>query len=268
MKMGVMDGMMKLNAPWPEDAALRFSLHDPNMIRIHVWHGDKGVTLRYYNNFKIWVAHVLERRAGKPFNTVMVASDDDRTWRTNPGPPIMFQLRCQQGQLVLSRGNVRLIGVPFEGVPSEVDFEGHTAVRSLAMLHSPGLPEATPERKTTIEIEKPTTLQWTTQLAKGVQFNKLPDGSVELRSEKSDNNSFVEQPRCPTRVCARSLPSSTTCNRGGGFSSATTRGTPSTRSACSARIPRATWPLSSSIRGNRVSTPPTLGMPRMCPAGL
>ena len=45
----IVQGLLKLKAPWPADAVLRLALSDLRNFKLHVWNGQRGVTLQYYN---------------------------------------------------------------------------------------------------------------------------------------------------------------------------------------------------------------------------
>jgi outer membrane protein assembly factor BamB len=178
-------GLMRLNLPWPEDTALRFSFIDARDIRWSLWNGNRGITLQFCNEFyNAWAAYGAVRQGNQPTSKELTlwATDGDRYRRCGVGT---LEIHYRQGHLVLMRGDLRLLSVPFAGPPQEAYLEGDGLVRGLAMVPSRGVPPPPASRSTVLPTDKPAELQWTDPPA-GVTFQRLPDGCVELRAgEKS-----------------------------------------------------------------------------------
>ena len=195
-------GLMRLNLPWPEDTALRFSFIDARDIRWSIWNGNRGVTLQFCNEFyNAWAAYGAVRQGNQPTSKELAlwATDGDRYRRCGVGT---LEIHYRRGRLVLMRGDLRLLSVPFAGPPQEAYLEGDGLVRGLAMVPSRAIPPPiAPTREgdspifvgrklgqsptAVLPTDRPAELEWTDP-PKGVTFQRLPDGGVELRAgEKS-----------------------------------------------------------------------------------
>ncbi len=196
VRMPVLDGVNRLNAPLSEDSVLRMSLVENQWLTLHFWHGKTGLTLRTYPEKGQLVAYRVDRsNPNQPLRT-LAATDWDRGWRTNPTQmPMRFDLRFHKGMFVVSRGDIELLRAPYEGLPDEVIFEGHGIFRALSLVRTnselPAEPAAAPIAQ---DFARPADLNWATELPKEIQFNKLPDGSVELRSQQSQQAGWIATP--------------------------------------------------------------------------
>jgi outer membrane protein assembly factor BamB len=179
-------GLFRLNQPWEADSALRFSFLEPANVRFHLWNGQQGVTLAYYQgHHQTWAAYGATREGDvpKPTELVLLATDGGRYRRCGAGTLVLHH---HEGKLVLTRGDLTLLSVPFDGPPKEVFIEGHAVVRGLAMIRSPGIPAIAEPRPVAFRSDKPAELNWTLQPPEGFFWNKLPDGRMELfAGEKS-----------------------------------------------------------------------------------
>lgn len=196
MRIPSLDGRLRLNPPLAEDTVLRLSLYEAQLFSIHFWHGQKGLTLRNYDYKGAMVAYTL---AGPDRNhplRTLAATDDDRNWRTNQTVwPLRIDIRFHKGLLVASRGDVELLRAPFEGLPEEVIFEGHALVRGMALVRTTSEPAAEPaQRPIVADIAKPAELKWESQVPQGMTFAKRDDGSVELKSQQSQQPGWMAAP--------------------------------------------------------------------------
>jgi outer membrane protein assembly factor BamB len=126
-----MSGVFRLNLPWPPESALRFSLLEPDSLQVHIWCGERGITLRYYKDFQqTWAAYAVVRESGKwqPAEQVLLATSEDRYRRSGLGT---VELQCRDGNLVMVRGDLEILTVPMEGPVSEVDFQGKGLLRGV-----------------------------------------------------------------------------------------------------------------------------------------
>jgi len=209
-------GMFRLDAPWGADTTLRLSLIDPQLFQLHFWRGECGVTLRYCPAaVKTWGAYRTTRQGEAPYPTTfgVCALDCGRYRRAGLGT---FEVRYHDGNLVLTRGDLRLLSVPLEGLPSEVYLQGSAMVRGISiyrstggpkdpyrnsfpcsegdspifaprksgqspsnLLTSPKPPEPSP---TVLRVARPADADWKTALSEKVTLGKLPDGAVELEA--------------------------------------------------------------------------------------
>ena len=73
-------GLMRLNLPWPEDTALRFSFIDARDIRWSIWNGNRGVTLAVLQRVLQRLGSLRRGAAGQPADVQGVGPLGDR-WR-------------------------------------------------------------------------------------------------------------------------------------------------------------------------------------------
>jgi outer membrane protein assembly factor BamB len=93
---------------------------------------------------------------------------------------------------------LRLLTVPLDGPPAEIYFDKHAWLRSFAMYRGEPMPdEKHPAGKSVLANTSPAALDWTKQLAKNVNWNKIGDGAVQLSADKGTETSWaaVKLPR-------------------------------------------------------------------------
>lgn len=189
------DGLLKLRAPWPADAVLRLSPYDHFGLRLHFWNGDEGVSFQFSDRpAPWWGVYATTRKNGvpRPEQRVLIGSADGRMDPTLHGP---VEIRFQAGTLVFSRGDLRLMTVPFAQPPRDVYFDGRGAFSGFAMYRGSPLPdEIFPTRPYAIRTEKPAQLQTARKVGNGGIVSSLPDGGLELTSEKTKEGSQVGIP--------------------------------------------------------------------------
>ena len=120
---GALEGSARMKAPWQADSALKFALENYNRLTIHLYHGQQGVTLVYYQEVgDRWAAYSTTRKAGglRPETVAITSTDDDRAKRSELrfGGPL--ELRWHAGQVILSRGDIPLVSAPLAGLPDAV----------------------------------------------------------------------------------------------------------------------------------------------------
>jgi len=181
-------GLFQLNKPWDANSVLRFSfLEAHHSLQFHLWNGAQGVTLTYLPGFHhTWTAYAATREgnAPKPRDLVLWATDNGRYRRCGLGT---LELHYHNRHLVLTRGDIVLVSVPFREPPAEVYLECQSAVvRGLVMVQSTGVAAPAETHPIAFRSEKPAELDWTVASQEGCSWNKLPDGRVELvAAEKS-----------------------------------------------------------------------------------
>jgi len=174
-------GLVRLNLPWPEGVGLRFSFLDARDVRWWLWNGNRGIMLQFCNEFyNGWAAYGAVRQGNQPTSKELAlwATDGDRYRRSGEGT---LEIHCLQGQLVVMRGDLRLLNVPFAGPPQEVYLEGDGLVRGIAIVPGRPIPPPPAVRPGVLITDRPAELPWS-QPPAGVAFQRLPDGSVELRA--------------------------------------------------------------------------------------
>jgi len=200
-------GLARLKAPWPADAALWLSFDDTKPLSLHFWGPREGVTLRYYRSsyWQSWVAYRITRRPAEQLalgDRQLVVSDpglallstDDRGAGLTPAGT--YAVRHQDGSLVMTKGDVRLLTVPMAAPPSEVYLEaGGAPLRGLAMARSGPVPaEAVRERPIVMRGDRPAVLRWQEDLPDGAALRRLPDGRVRLSAVRTTSLATASVP--------------------------------------------------------------------------
>lgn len=186
------DGFYRLNLPWPEGSALRMCMIERERFQVHVYHGQEGITLRYFRDEEqSWAVYHTTRDAGKPEpkEPVLWATDQWRTIRTDNGTVC---LHYAAGALTMARGGVRLFTVPFSGPPDEVFVEGSALVWGLDVAEGPPLP---PEATTGEEVLPRTPaarLAWREEPVAGCSLTHEPDGSVLFAAAEKTDHVFTD----------------------------------------------------------------------------
>lgn len=135
---GRFEGLARLQGGLPEGTAVRLASPDYANLRFHVWSGAKGITLDAHGPTGPWTAYATSRADGKPLPSgyVTVARDDGRMARTKPAGTVGIELRYEDGLLVLTRGDVRIMEAPLATPPTEVFLEGTATVREIAAVQA------------------------------------------------------------------------------------------------------------------------------------
>jgi outer membrane protein assembly factor BamB len=179
------EGLLRLRAPWPADAVLAMAPFDHHGLAIYFWNGAQGISLHYYQHPRpTWVAYRIGRKGQepRPATFALAAADNGRFDRSGAGA---IEIRHQAGNLVVNRGDIRLLTVPLENPPAEVYFERHAWLRSFAMYRAESVPdEAGTSAPDLFADQPPAKLTWKTQLADGARLERLKTGGVQLSLNK------------------------------------------------------------------------------------
>lgn len=172
-----LDGGGRLRAPWVDSAVLRLAIYDPTSCELLCWNGNTGLRIRLYRTRTPhrWAVHRVTRKdENSPVETGELLTTDCGRWhRSYFGP---FDLRWENGQLMLTRGNVRMLSVPLAQAPGEVVLAGKLRIRQFTMFRSDPMPESTtqfaaisdPQAESMTPAEK----TWTVSEGPGVTFVK------------------------------------------------------------------------------------------------
>ena len=115
----------------------------------------------------------------------LVASDDRRGLRLPPGA---YQIRCQQGALVVTKGDVRVMTIPLDAPAKDLFLEvpNDATLHDLALFRSGPAPvEISPVHRIVLDGKRPAELAWKETLPAGARFQKRDDGCVELAAENT-----------------------------------------------------------------------------------
>ncbi|MBI3861720.1 MAG: hypothetical protein HY290_07475, partial [Planctomycetia bacterium] len=198
------EGLVRLRAPWPDDAVLSLVPFDHHGMAIYFWTGKQGVSLHYFMHPRPnWAAYRITRKDSEllPATFALVATDNDVYQRSLAGA---IEIRHQHGALVINRGDLRLLTAPLEARPAEVYFDKRAWLRTITMYRADPFPEpklVSRERELTgvlpAKDSTPASLDWPIQPVTGSTFKRLPDGSIEVASDKAAATSWsaVKIPR-------------------------------------------------------------------------
>ena len=196
---------MRLRMPWRDDLGLRLAMEKLVGLRIHLLHGEEGVTLAYYERDQenCWVAYAARRKPGRvtPEEYAMAASDEGRTLRTGfVRDGGTFELRYRDGEVTLSRGDIVLVRGPLAGTPQEVLFEGKAAFYGIAAVRSAGFAAAADGGAAVPDVPPPAKLPWTEKLTAEGHFERSPEGTVTLAADKATAAGWVTTPLPPAGI--------------------------------------------------------------------
>lgn len=180
------EGLVRLKAAWPADGVMRVAPFDNPGFVIYFWNAEQGIALHSYLHPRpTWAAYRTRRNAQEPRPTAyaLVATDDDRYERTGAGP---IEIRHQDGALVVSRGDVRLITAPLVSPPTEVYFDRRAWLRTFAMYRGEPLPD--PREAPAANVlasHKPAALEWSSKLPAGATLSRRGEESIWLETQKA-----------------------------------------------------------------------------------
>lgn len=181
------EGLWRLRSPWAPRVALRMTVHERPKLAMHFFRGDRALTVRPYEHQYAWVAYEGRRKPGSPIPELerLVAHDDELSVRANPVDPSTYDLSFDGRLFTLSRGNLPLMRAPFDGMPSEVYFDGKAVLRQLELVRAVELPDSPPPGPVVNDLRQPASSEWTFNPQENASLSKLPDGRVELQAAKS-----------------------------------------------------------------------------------
>ena len=141
------NGQARLQAPWVENAVLRMTVYDLEAWAIYVWRGDVGIRLQTFRHRQpqVWAAHRIARPNAQSAAVVgeLLTTDCGRWQQTLFGT---LELRAEGGQLLLTRGDLPILMLPFENTPDEIVFDGRVKFREISMYRGDALPIAKLDR--------------------------------------------------------------------------------------------------------------------------
>lgn len=192
-----LEGLARLKSPWLADSLVRMSLENYNKLQIHLYHGNRGVTLIYHqDHLHCWAAYTTTRKpqSARPDQLALTATDDSRNWRTEIRHGGPLDLRYYNGQVMLSRGDIVLVQAALPGPPDDVYFEGRATFNGLQFLRTSDAPQPVPERKLVYENDRPADLPWKSSLPELVQPQRNDDGSLTFGGEFKEKYAWCWTP--------------------------------------------------------------------------
>ena len=196
-------GLMKLRSPWPRNAAFRIGLTSVERFSLHLYHEQQGLSFVYYPGLRDQcAAYRTTRESGQalPATSTLVSTDGDRCRRTEMRPGACLMLRHEADELIVTRGDIEILRAPLPFDITEAFVEGGAALYGLEMARFAGRAVATSERPVVTTIDKPASLEWEQKLGDGAEFQKLPDGSVQLLANQAKQRGFVMAPLPSTGI--------------------------------------------------------------------
>jgi outer membrane protein assembly factor BamB len=180
-------GIGRLRAPWPDEALLRMTPFDVTDLTIYLWRGPTGVALRLYTRREphTWAAFevVRETSSPKPIRWGLLTTDNGSYVRAGTGT---FDLRYQDGGIVLARGGVPLLTAPLPGRPDEVFVEGQFRLRGIS-IHRTAPLMSVPENPHPIVIGGAAGgLPWSASAETPAEMIAGPDGTAEFKVDSRD----------------------------------------------------------------------------------
>ncbi len=185
-------GLARLRAPWPEDALLRVTPFEVSEMTFYFWRGPTGIALRFYTRREphLWAAFEIAREnsSPKPTRFGLLTTDSGAYFRSTPGT---FDVRYQNGELVLARGGVTLLTAPFAGVPIEVYVEGQFRLRGLSMHRSVAFPSQ-PDNPHPVMVSSPAAkVPWAMSVESPASVIANEDGSVSMSVDSREKGGVI-----------------------------------------------------------------------------
>ncbi len=138
-------GIGRLAAAFPDGQALSVALIQADRLAILVKNENVAVLIKLYPAFhQAWAAYEVEKGAALPSaaRPVELLATDNGNYRRSGGGS--FLLHWSAGQVVLTRGNIRLLSAPLPVRPNEIVLEGQFRLRDLRWVHPPAIPVENP----------------------------------------------------------------------------------------------------------------------------
>jgi len=187
-KVGGVDGLMAIRAPFREESVLRLSLK-PHLtsspLLFHFFHEEEGITLAYYENFNyLWAAYKTQRQPGepKPDRYTLATTDNYRMQRTELRMGGQFEIRHCRDELLVIRGDVVVLRAPLVGPIDDAFIEGKAAFHGLDMKRISPPPPKPPEYPIAEVIKRPADLPWSEPTQETISLEKLATGSLRINA--------------------------------------------------------------------------------------
>jgi len=188
-------GLARLRAPWPDDALLRLTPFEINDLTLYLWRGPRGVALRYYTRREphLWAAFEIQREAStpKPTRWGLLTTDNGAYVRSGTGT---FDLRWQDGTIVLARGGIPLLTAPISGRPEEVLVEGQFRLRGISIHRSAPLPSVPDNPHPVVLSSAVGSLDWVASAETPAELTSAENGRVVFRSDSPEKQGTVVLP--------------------------------------------------------------------------
>ena len=168
---------------------------DVTDLTLYYRHGPTGVALRFYTRREphLWAAFEISRENSSPRPTRwgLLTTDNGAYARSIPGT---IDFRRQDNELVLARGGIVLLTVPFAGPPIEVYVEGQFRLRGLSMVRSAPFQKKPPVDHPDVISGPAATLPWAISADSPASYTANNDGSLSMTVDSRDKTGIVTIP--------------------------------------------------------------------------
>ncbi len=185
------EGLVRLRPAWKQGLALRLATHSQQNLRLHLFSGNRGVTIWAQEYAEPgWAAYVTSRQGNdpRPSSYSLAATDGGRMRRLGRGT---VELHYEAGMVVLSRGDVRLLTAPLPTPPTEIFIEGRAAWRGIELFRVKGLPRSDEPCPLVRRVDSPATIPWQKTLPAGARLQPQPDGSLRLTATNTAQPAYA-----------------------------------------------------------------------------
>jgi len=185
---GMMDGLLRLSAPLPESAVLKFALAGGTKFDVHIFHGNTGVTIQcHQHGDRVWAAYATSRQPGSamPETYALTSTDGARGHLSEVRYAAACLLWYRAGEIVVSLGDVVILRAPLPGPPTDVFVEGKAYFDGLTLVPAKGLPPPRTARPIVARIDNPAELNWAGVLPNGAEVAKRSDGAIQLLADRA-----------------------------------------------------------------------------------
>ena len=147
--LGALSGIYRLRPEWPAGGVLRLALfeHQPPVL-FHLWRGKEGVLFSFspggymsaYRQLREGKEHA--GKAGRLYGCQQVRLEPSPLDLVRGLDQVAFEIRHQEGYLLVMRGDHELMRAPVSGPPDEVYVEGRVSVSGICMYRGGPVPES------------------------------------------------------------------------------------------------------------------------------
>lgn len=194
-----LDGRVQLKAPWVDDAVLRLTPFDLNDLTLLFGDQERGVALRFYRQREPhqWAAYEFQRPPGETaIKWGGLLTTDSGAWYRSGAST--FEVRRQDGQLILSTGQIPILTVPLPNTPSVVQLLARGRLRGFSWLRGEPWPLA--EKSThpvVFQTGDAAATEWTSVKPETAMVHVDASGTVSMTgsSKTEESLAFVRLPK-------------------------------------------------------------------------
>ncbi len=178
-----------MKAPLAEGVALRIVPEKMELLKIHLFHGNDGVTLKLGSEREsLWSAFRTTRTAGGPLPEAyeLISHDEGKVNSTELRHVRPLLLMHYDGQVLLTRGEQLLLHAPLVNRPDEIFFEQQTTMfRGLELVRLSDGPALAKHVIAAQDLALPSKWNWKKDGETSAEVSVTPEGVVELSSSKT-----------------------------------------------------------------------------------